>query len=269
MSSDPSNPGLQEASEEAIAAKWVEMSPLIDRLAQRVGLPDEFPVRAGSALAGDEAASRAYPVSHAASLCLAAAVDHLHAAKVLVADAGFHHLAASSTLARGVIENAATGYWILAPGKRNDRVTRALRWYLRNAHDQANATQGIANVGGSSEATVKGKIKEASDRRGLDWALVTRPLHSTSIIREVEEETGLPLTLLWRVCSGLAHGRPWAYLGALTRETHVGDTPGVQEIRLTSSSMMALYPTLEALHLVTEFIRLRDLRAGIIHPPPG
>ncbi|WP_123273036.1 hypothetical protein [Flexivirga caeni] len=269
MTPDTSNADSGIVSEEAIVAKWAEMSPLIDRLAQRVGMPDEFPVLTGSALAGDEAACAAYPVSHAASLCLTAAVDHLHAAKVLVADAGFHHLAASSTLARGVIENAATGYWMLASRGRDERVTRALRWYLRNAHDQEEAARNVANVGGATEAEVKKKIKEASDRRGLDWAKVTSRLYATSIIREVEGETRLPLTFLWRVCSGLAHGRPWAYLGALTRETQVSHTPGVQEIRLTSSSAMALYPTLEAMHLVMEFIRLRDLRAGIFHPPRG
>ncbi|WP_446666609.1 hypothetical protein [Flexivirga sp. B27] len=269
MTPDGFDPDSRTVSEEEIVAKWAEMNPLVDRLAQRLGLPDEFPVLAGSALAGDETACAAYPVSHAASLCLTAAVDHLHAAKVLVADAGFHHLAASSTLARGVIENAATGYWMLMPRRRDERVTRALRWYLRNAHDQEEAAKGIADAGGATEAEVRKKIREASDRRGLDWAEVTSRLYATSIIREVEEETRLPLLFLWRVCSGLAHGRPWAYLGALTRETQVGDTSGVREIRLSSSSALALYPTLEAMHLVTEFIRLRDLRAGVDHRPAG
>jgi len=75
-----------ELSEEQVAAKWLEMAPLIDRMAERIQDPADFPVSLGSSLSGDDAKSNPYCVSHAALMCLVSGVDHLHAAKSLVLD---------------------------------------------------------------------------------------------------------------------------------------------------------------------------------------
>lgn len=79
-----------------------------------------------------------------------------------------------------------------------------------------------------------------------------------------EHAPNLPLgvTLPWRVCSGFAHGRPWAYLGVSDLEvtdTCEGDVVGV---RLTSNLAKALYPSLAAVQLLERLLRVYEQRAG-------
>jgi hypothetical protein len=72
----------------------------------------------------------------------------------------------------------------------------------------------------------------------------------------------LGVVLPWRVCSGFAHGRPWAYLGVSdvrVTETGEGDVVGV---RLTSNLAKALYPSLAAIQLLERLLRLYEQRSG-------
>ena len=105
-----------EVSEEQVAAKWLEMAPLIDRMMERVGDPDDFPVSPGSSLAGDDKRSNPYCVSHAVRACLVSSVDHMHAAKSLVLDLEVLHASAVYSLIRGSLENLAAAFWCRLPG---------------------------------------------------------------------------------------------------------------------------------------------------------
>lgn len=76
-------------------------------------------------------------------------------------------------------------------------------------------------------------------------------------------EPNMPLGVIlpWRVCSGFAHGRPWAYLGVSDLEvtdTGEGDVVGV---RLTSNLAKALYPSLAAIQLLDRLLRVYELPA--------
>lgn len=55
-----------------VRRKWEELAPLLDRMMERVGTEGEFPVSAGSSLAGDDAAANPYRVSTVIRLCLTA-----------------------------------------------------------------------------------------------------------------------------------------------------------------------------------------------------
>jgi hypothetical protein len=86
---------------------------------ERVGDQHDFPVQPGSALAGDDKASAPYQVSHAFKQCLTVAVDHLHAARVLILGPADRphaqpivHMSAHAALARGALENllSRSGY---------------------------------------------------------------------------------------------------------------------------------------------------------------
>jgi hypothetical protein len=66
----------------------------------------------------------------------------------------------------------------------------------------------------------------------------------------------LGVVLPWRLCSGFAHGRPWAYLGSLDWDPKPGPSSGVTEIRMSSDLTRALYPNLAAMHLLERFLRL-------------
>lgn len=245
-----------------VAEKWVEIAPLIDVLMERMGRRDDFPVKPDSALAGDDRASSPYQVSHVVKACLSAAVDHLHAAKVLVHDCGLLHLAAPATLARGAIENAATGLWVLTPRSRDERVLRALRWHSRNYRDQA--ATGRTPPGKPLEFMLS-KIAKVATQRGLPEGSATGGYQMTKVIQQVQ--TGHPdlgdLLLTWQLGSGFAHGRPWAYLGALEREEFDAPEEGVTNMRLTSYPVLAMHPILKSLHLVERLLQVREKRAGL------
>jgi hypothetical protein len=134
-------PDMPRVAEAEAAAKWKEMSPLLDRLMQRTDDRAEFLISAGSSLFGDDRASDPFQVSHAVRLCMTVGIDHLHAAKVLVVDQGVLHTAAPASLARGALENLATAYWILRPDDRNERVERTLRWHAKNRKDAHQAVK--------------------------------------------------------------------------------------------------------------------------------
>ena len=112
---------------------------MIDQLQAESAKPGVFAVAEGSTLAADDSHRGGYPTSHAATWCAATAIGHLHAIKMLVVDAGVHHLLATSTLARGTIEAAATGLWMLSPPDKATRDERCIRWWCQNANDQHKA----------------------------------------------------------------------------------------------------------------------------------
>jgi hypothetical protein len=67
--------------------------------------------------------------------------------------------------------------------------------------------------------------------------------------------------LPWQVCSGFAHGRPWANLGMNIREpqpARQGQEAGILTIRLTTDYTRLLYVALPAFHLMTDVLRLFD-----------
>ncbi len=239
------------------------MAPLIDVMMKRVGAQDEFPVEAGSSLAGDDRASGPYHVSHAVMQCLTAGVDHMHAVKTLVVDQHVLHLAAPSSLSRGALENLATAYWMLSPAKRQDRVERALRWHYKNFSDQHKALDkhGLANATRDEHFA---KLDRVALRNGLDPRELRKGYWSTEVVADCEEQLPdeVPEGILfqWQLCSGFAHGRPWAYLGASKRDVVSHDRNGVASVRLTSDISIALFPLLTAMHLLQALLRLHGQR---------
>lgn len=242
----------------AVEKKWAEMAPLIDVMMTRVGTRDEFPVEPGSSLAGDDRASDPYRVSYVVMQGLTAGVDHMHAVKTLVVDQQVLHLAAPSSLSRGALENLATAYWVLSPSRRKDRVERALRWHYKNYDDQHKAL----DVRGLSIATREehfAKVDRVALQNGLDPKSLRRGYFSTTVVKYCEEQLPdeVPEGILfpWQLCSGFAHGRPWAYLGASKREVVGDDGNGVANVRLTSDLSIALFPLLAAMHLLEALLR--------------
>lgn len=255
----------QPLSEEAISEKWVKMAPLIERMMERVGTKGEFPVADGSSLAGDDKAADPYQVSHVLRMCLTAGVDHLHAVKVLVVDKGVLHVAAPSSLARGALENFAAAYWVLGPEGRDERVERALRWYAKNFRDGDKAT-GLLNLPGA--VAVEDKLQRLY-AVGANRSIAEKPIKaqfiSTEAVKYAEENApDLPLgvVLPWQLCSGFAHGRPWAYLGASKLVQIPVPNSNIVNVQMTSSMGMALYPNLAALQLLERFLRLYQKRAA-------
>lgn len=255
---------LDKIDDAAVQRRWRELAPLIDRMMERIGTPGEFPVGNGSSLAGDDRVSDPYHVSHVLRMCLTAGVDHLHAVKVLVVEQGVLHVAAPSSLARGALENFATAYWIIGPSSRDERLDRALKWWAKNFQDGDKAAAPLNLPGHVALESKLQKLDAVAIQRGLSPRAIRRGYTSTEAV--VYSEVTAPNLVLgvllpWQVCSGFAHGRPWAYLGVSDREESPGDAPNITNVRLTSDLAKALYPTLAATHLLERFLRLYQERA--------
>lgn len=249
-------------SDEEVAAKWAQIAPLIDRLLERAGTRGEFTHLPDSALAGDDRATHPYNTSHAFQQSLSAAIDHLHAAKSLVHDARLLHLGAPATLARSALENAATAWWLLAPRTRDERVLRTLRWYSRNFRDQHTALDGSPALAGRTLEEKLADIRAVATRRGVPAETAAGGYKMNTVLTEHDESSAGSL-FLWQLTSGFAHGRPWAYLGALAQERHPTADHGIMGIRLTNTVQIGLYPTLTALHAMQDALRLWQDRAGM------
>lgn len=62
--------------------------------------------------------------------------------------------------------------------------------------------------------------------------------------------------LVWQICSGFAHGRPWASLGMNETQMQPGSEAGVALIGLTSDRKRILAVTMPGMHLMEDFLRL-------------
>lgn len=138
---------------------------------------------------------------------------------------------------------------------------RALRWWARNVHDQVGA--GLLPAG-RTRAGVLGKIASVAQRRGLDPDRATNGYQMLKVLREVDREHPdvRELEFTWQLCSGFAHGRPWAFLGALNREAMGSPEPGVSHIRLTSDPILAMFPILKGLFVVQRLLQVWERRSG-------
>ncbi|OZG29728.1 hypothetical protein BH683_007255 [Williamsia sp. 1138] len=246
-----------EVTEDQVAAKWHEISPLIDRMSERIGDRDDFKVAAGSSLASDDALTNPYQLSHSVRLCMTAGVDHLHSVKRLVMDSQVLHVAAPFSLSRGALETFSAAFWMLHPIAPGDRIAHGLRWHAKNFNDMHSAVDLLPDVVQNSTLKAKyAKLYRISDAHGLSRKSIRDGYTSTAAVKYAEEHSSVRVLFPWQLCSGFAHGRPWAYLGASSREQFETEDPQVQHLRLTSSLTTVLYPALQALHLLQDVLKL-------------
>lgn len=248
-----------------VSAKWQEIAPLIDRLNERTDDSDDFPVHPRSPLARDNAWSDPYQVSHAVMAGIVSGTDHMHALKTLVVDAQKLHWAAPASLVRGCLENMATAFWILHPRSRSERVTRTLQWYMQNAKDQHKAIHPLGLTDYKPQDQRVAKILAVAEKHpGIDVKAVKGGYFSTAVVTYADglaDPGGLGVLFPWQLCSGFAHGRPWAPLSFSEREERETDSPNVVGIRFTSDMTRVLYLVMAAMNLTQAVLRSYQERA--------
>ena len=247
-----------------VAAKWYEIAPGIDNMAKRIADPKDFPVLPGSSLYGDDKAAGPYQVSHAVRLGLVAGVDHLHAAKSLILDMQVLHATALYSLIRGSLEALATAFWILHPPLRDQRVENTLRWNAKNFREQCIAlnTLGTPDREAQLEERLK-KLEAIAVVRNIPTADVRAGYRSSRAVEYADKHLPNASPLLpWQICSGFAHGRPWAILGLSHQELQEPSDLGVLNMKLTSDVGRVLFPALAAFRLLGGVVELLSLRSG-------
>lgn len=148
-----------------VRRKWRETSAHIEQLNDLTSFDaNAFPIDPDSTLAADDRASSPFRVSVVLRSCINAGIDHLHALKSLVDDAGLLHVAAPFSLARGGLENLATATWILAGATQGQQVERTLRWHAQNAKDGDRAMGDLKLAGARTLSEQRALLDEVAQR---------------------------------------------------------------------------------------------------------
>lgn len=197
----------------------------------------------GSDLAADDRRIHPYEVSHAAWQAFLAAVSHLGCLR----DSLFEwdgpgnvtvriHTHGQFSLVRGVLENASRGIWLLEPSDGDERVLRRLRLEWAEAAAQAEVREIVGQPG-----------RPRADRFAELSALVPAGIHPAAIRKKqgyasIVEAAGALLptgsavhVLIWRTCSGLAHGDVRATVGYTARDIGPEVLPGVPLVKVTGN----------------------------------
>jgi hypothetical protein len=253
------------AADQRIADQWGILTPqidfLVDQVARLHGQPHHVP---GTALAGDDRALAPYSVTTDVWRLIEQATSHLHACRELVVNGIAIEQGPCFALIRACIETAATGYWLIQPSSRDERVERFLRWRIR---DRRNALEGFKDLMKVDRPDIQRGIDEligiAEARPGLDHEGIRMgSLRISSIVADVDHhvETQLPLTFAWREASAHAHGWPWADIrwGAIPL-----DASKLEVIPLVTAASRTIGPAMGAIRLVYDSINLFTMRAGL------
>lgn len=247
---------------------WPPVVEAIDALVERANTLGEWQTLPTSPLAGDDKRSSPYQIAHAMAVLLNSGIDSLNAIRHLVfgrpgaEPEAVIHQAAHYLLARGAIENFATALWILGPTQRTERVRRVLRWHMQNAKDAHSATARYPRLAGAR--TLEDKMTRfqelALERTGSTIPRKEQGYTHTAVVKYATDYEGngdelLSTFFVWQLCSGFAHGRPWAMLGFLEREPFPSDEEDVVQMRMTSDLARVLVVTKRSLHVLELLLR--------------
>jgi hypothetical protein len=229
----------------------------------------------GSDAALDDAGWRWAPPTSLARNGLGAAVDHLHAVRVLM-DARQMFPMAQSTLIRAAILGASQAVWILAPPSSAERVANGRNLAYQNYRQQLVfgrqamrdlPPEALLPEAASGRAHLEMRISELEGVIQADGSRPAPP-NATRIIELAARETFATQSapevfvteavLAWRATSGTAHALPWPLLGQ--PDTTIGDVEPdgmTQHVaaggihRIASSYMCAFWITVKGWELMS------------------
>lgn len=227
-------------------------------------------VASGSPLAGDDKKVDPFHVSHAAASAIHVAVEHADAFRRLIEGCQTCNpnqmtlgLNSNYSLLRGALENARA-VWLLSPDVRPDRLLRRLRLQVDNVANSENVAQAMASPMAKPREVRLDRVREIADRAGLDGAAAVKRVRNLEIIRTVGEfvggsDAGPHAEVLWRACSGAAHGDIWAGLSLHDKDT-VSQRGNLKTLAMTASTGLLTTMTAETFAVVNAAHLLFDRR---------
>ena len=231
--------------------------------------PDTMTPDRGSSLAGDDRDTEPFQISHAATTAIGVAIDHLHCLlQSVVSGAGTPDVKITTrpwalySLLRGAIENAATAIWLLAPATRGERLTRRVRLGLQDAR---HADDVLKLMGRTPERVAQALVDLAPIADKANFVLPPKggSLPASEIVREAGASFDLgadDALLVWRACSGIAHGDTWALTSLPTHEVLNDPADAVLNTRVTLDISQLAGWTRRAVRLIEEAQRLYAAR---------
>jgi len=231
-----------------------------------------FEVRRGTALAGDDRATPFEPTSQWIGTFVNVAFDNLRTVKLIIQDAQTMPMSAHFGLLRNALEAAGVGLWLIGPGARDTRVLRTLQLSYENRRDEHNLNGVIGGSAGrltSDDATVA-RLNEIRDARAGIAGLSLSPPSISTRLRSAQEFAGqhdFPLLTMWKLTSGVAHGRRSAMFHLLDREVISTNERGAN-IWMTSSFGSVAGTHQITLHYLMRLLRTALSRNGTHSPLP-
>lgn len=220
-----------------------------------------YDAASGSLLHTADSMSEPHQASHVVGYLLLTAVDHLHALKMVMVDAGSQHTFAPYTLIRGAIENAATALWVLQENSPRSVAVRALTLEYRGLVDQRRAARAV-DPNAEMDKHLFDIFNASLARHGFDPAEVKSAPQHLALLESISKHFHIQnAALTWQFCSAAAHGRQWAWR-YLTRFEPQNDD-GVSKVlsgQLTSNEMIIAY----SLHIACNVVR-KALAARKLH----
>ncbi|MEU3420087.1 hypothetical protein AB0F39_16340 [Streptomyces murinus] len=244
-------------------------------------------VSPGSSLAGDDAKTHPYQVSHNVWQALTVAVDHLHCFRRSLAEevkegeiALTLHTHSQYSLLRGAMENSARAVWMLGPASRLLRVERRLALQAKDHKDsdKMNALlKRVPNRTLTERMDQLVRLMQKADPTISDDAEALKRLRSgaqpTDIVRAAGDLAVMgadEANLVWSACSSLAHGDVHGTLSILEREV-VRTEGGTSLTRLSSDPKILFWATdrtIGMLHLGFRLFQERSTSYLLGRPVP-
>lgn len=172
----------------------------------------KFRVGRRSSLAGDDAATSYENLSSQVETSLQGAIDNVLALKALMLEAKMLPVFAHFALLRSSLEMVGTGFWLLGPVLRDERVIRSLQLAYEARRDYVSAANEIhrTEIMPTADDWVVAQLQAERLARG---AIADRSLAPPSIATRLREGqkycSNQPYSILglWRMTSGATHGR--------------------------------------------------------------
>lgn len=223
-------------------------------------LEADFGVEPGSDLDGDDSQLAGYyQPSSSALRAIATSVSHWKAiCEALVVD-GHGWIHSYYPLIRAAIENAAMAHWMLVPDDRQMRIHRQLLIGWTDLDEDMKAF----GVGGGRESAVEtaAALKERNDKKAnvvklarLNGKALSNPrkddpskdydpkYNYIDLVQSIPRHPQMsPPETIWRACSGMAHGKWWAFymLSGRNNEKPMGTTTQSADFSLDLNALTA------------------------------
>ncbi|BCJ65111.1 hypothetical protein [Polymorphospora rubra] len=240
------------------------LEPVESWLARISPTNPDMKIDADSPLAADDKLTHPYPTSYAAIALFGHAIDHIHMLRVAL-HAGTLNIYAPYTLVRGALENAASIAWLLAPDDQSTRLIRRFRLAVVDINMSERVKELMGYVGPRSKNERLDEIRDLALKAGLSPADAARRLTFSDIVSDADQESPLPdkkVKLVWNICSGMAHGDPWATLGGNRLVELPGAPPGTKHMQNSSDVENLLFVTFTARRMIEHAFQLYDQRGA-------
>ncbi|NMN94821.1 hypothetical protein [Antrihabitans stalactiti] len=262
MTATPSQPGPppDQAAIDAHEAKEVAAFDRIDALLQAVGpiatkvKGEKYEVLPGSALQLDHDTMPELLVASSVNRSLRHSEDCLRALHQLL-QTGLQPFV-PYLLVRGALETAATAVWLLKPDASIQRLERRAAIEEDDGKELGNALRSRGIAGAEDEIE--------SRKRGFESILTTRELDAqrckwhgySAVIKDIDENWGTSKSVeaAWRTCSGMSHGKFWAF----TAVTAATDTQSTGSGSATATFTPSYHPLAQVLGITVAILQRAD-----------